>query len=306
MTSSTPLWAFAVIFLLLNIHGWDTYFWLSFVPLAIILVVGTKLQVIITDMGLEIHQRHAVVKGTPVVHPSDNLFWFSRPHWVLYLIHFTLFQNAFQLAFFVWTWYKYGLRSCMHDRLEYIITRLAMGVGVQFLCSYVTLPLYALVSQMGSNMKRAIFEELTANALKKWHQNARKNLKRDRKSGLRSGQSTPTHGSTSPIHLLHRYKSAGDVENTQLSPGFYSDYEMYSDLETDASPSSSRPISPKQSSTVWNHMAEQNRSEATVKHSNKKENKTAGAPSDNQSAEQHNTKPDADENATDADFSFAI
>lgn len=60
--------------------------------LQIILLVGTKLQVIITKMALQIMERGDVVKGMPVVQPADDLFWFNRPHLLLYLIHFVLFQ----------------------------------------------------------------------------------------------------------------------------------------------------------------------------------------------------------------------
>lgn len=70
----------------------------------IVLLVGTKLQVIITKMALRIQERGEVVKGVPVVEPGDDLFWFNRPRLILYLINFVLFQNAFQLAFFAWTW----------------------------------------------------------------------------------------------------------------------------------------------------------------------------------------------------------
>ncbi|KAL6199973.1 hypothetical protein ACLB2K_029755 [Fragaria x ananassa] len=101
---SPPIWCFAVIFLLFNTHGWYSYLWLPFIPLIIILLVGTKLQVIITKMGLRIQERGEVVKGTPVVQPGDDLFWFNRPRLILYLINFVLFQNAFQLAFFAWSW----------------------------------------------------------------------------------------------------------------------------------------------------------------------------------------------------------
>lgn len=58
----------------------------------IVLVVGTKLQVIITKMGIRIQERGEVVQGSPVVQPADNLFWFNRPGLLLYLIHFVLFQ----------------------------------------------------------------------------------------------------------------------------------------------------------------------------------------------------------------------
>lgn len=70
----------------------------------IILTVSVKLQVIITRMALRIMEHDDVVKGVPIVHPADNLFWFNRPKLLLNLIHFVLFQNAFQVAFFVWSW----------------------------------------------------------------------------------------------------------------------------------------------------------------------------------------------------------
>jgi mlo protein len=60
--------------------------------LKVILAVGTKLQGIITNMALEIKERHAVVQGIPLVQVSDRHFWFSWPRLVLYLIHFVLFQ----------------------------------------------------------------------------------------------------------------------------------------------------------------------------------------------------------------------
>ncbi|KAI5665316.1 hypothetical protein M9H77_24639 [Catharanthus roseus] len=124
---SPPIWFFAVLFLLFNTHGWRSYLWLPFIPLIIILLVGTKLQVIITKMGLRIQERGEVVKGTPVVQPDDDLFWFSHPQILLYLIHFVLFQNAFQLAFFIWSWYEFGFRSCFHEKKEDVIIRITMG-----------------------------------------------------------------------------------------------------------------------------------------------------------------------------------
>lgn len=57
-----------------------------------VLAVGTKLQVVITKMCLESRSETVVVHGTMLVKPSDSLFWFSRPRWLLHLIHFILFQ----------------------------------------------------------------------------------------------------------------------------------------------------------------------------------------------------------------------
>lgn len=64
----------------------------SIVTSQIILIVGAKLQVIITKMGRRTHDMADVIKGTPTVRPGDDLFWFGRPKLVLYLINFVLFQ----------------------------------------------------------------------------------------------------------------------------------------------------------------------------------------------------------------------
>lgn len=58
----------------------------------ILLVIGAKLQVIITKMGSRILERGDIVKGTITVQPGDDLFWFNRPGLVLFLIHLVLFQ----------------------------------------------------------------------------------------------------------------------------------------------------------------------------------------------------------------------
>ncbi|KAF3790300.1 MLO-like protein 6 [Nymphaea thermarum] len=155
----------------------------------IILLVGTKLQVVITRMGLEIQGDGDVIKGIPVVRPADHLFWFNRPRLILYIIHFVLFQ---------------------------------------ILCSYVTLPLYALVTQMGSNMKPTIFDERVADALRRWHNAARKHIKESRKlpppspGSATTPAATPGRGSTdpspvSPLYLLRHGRSVWD--SSRISSG---------------------------------------------------------------------------------------
>ncbi|PKA51238.1 MLO-like protein 1 [Apostasia shenzhenica] len=104
------LWLFVVIFLLLNVKGWHTYFWLSFLPLVLLLAVGTKLEHIITKLAHEVAEKPLTDQESPGVKPSDHHFWFRRPGIVLYLIHFILFQNAFELAFFIWIWVSFGLK----------------------------------------------------------------------------------------------------------------------------------------------------------------------------------------------------
>ncbi|KAE8723443.1 MLO-like protein 6 [Hibiscus syriacus] len=215
---SPIIWFTAVLFLLAYTSGWYSYFWLPFIPLVIILMVGTKLQVIITEMGLRIEDRGGVVKGAPLVQPGDDLFWFGRPRFLLFIIHLVLFT------------YEFSLRSCYHEKLEDIIIRISMGLIIQFLCSYVTLPLYALVTQMGTNMRSTIFNERVAAALKNWHQTAKKHTKQSNKQShsqsmtpYSSRPATPTHG-MSPVHLLHNYPR---------SVGSYPTSPRHSNIEND-------------------------------------------------------------------------
>ncbi|CAN6335685.1 unnamed protein product [Urochloa humidicola] len=188
---SPALWASAIIFLFLNVNGWHTMLWISIMPVVIILSVGTKLQGIICRMAIDITERHAVIQGIPLVQVSDSYFWFARPTFVLFLIHFTLFQNGFQIIYFLWILYEYGMDSCFNDSKRFVFARLCLGVVVQVLCSYVTLPLYALVSQMGSTMKQSIFDEQTSKALKNWRAGAKKKAPATSKHG---GQGSPTAG----------------------------------------------------------------------------------------------------------------
>jgi len=61
-----------------------------------LLLVGTKLQAVITLMCLDSHDKSHVVKGTLLVRPSDHLFWFGRPKLLLQLLHFISFQVILQ------------------------------------------------------------------------------------------------------------------------------------------------------------------------------------------------------------------
>lgn len=229
---SPTIWLCAVLFLLTNTNGWYAHFWLPFIPLIIILLVGAKLQVIITKMGTRILERGDIVRGTPVVQPGDELFWFNNPAFMLWLIHLVLFTNAFQLAFFVWSWYEYGYPSCYHENLEDIIIRISMGVLIQVLCSYVTLPLYALVTQMGTKMKPVIFGDQVASALRGWRQTAKKQAKQGGRSSnttpFSSRPTSPLHGSMSPSYLLRGY----DQSSTGYVDGLYRRSPRASDFST--------------------------------------------------------------------------
>lgn len=93
--------------------------------------------------------------------------------------------------------YEFGIKSCFHEHVEDIVIRISMGVLIQILCSYVTLPLYALVTQMGSSMKPTIFNERVATALRNWHHTAKKNIKQNN-NGSVSGTPLSSRPTTRP------------------------------------------------------------------------------------------------------------
>ncbi|KAE8721406.1 MLO-like protein 13 [Hibiscus syriacus] len=168
------LWAFVIIFLLLNVNGLYTYFWIAFIPFILLLTVGTKLEHVITSLAHDVAEKHVAIEGELVVRPSDELFWFDNPHLVLRLIHFILFQNAFEIAFFFWIWVQFGFESCLIDKLYYILPKLTIGMFVQVVCSYSTLPLYAIVAQMGSSFNKAIFDDHVQASLLGWAKKVKK------------------------------------------------------------------------------------------------------------------------------------
>ncbi|XP_043706194.1 MLO-like protein 1 isoform X2 [Telopea speciosissima] len=194
------LWIFVVIFLLVNVNGWHMYFWIAFIPFILLLAVGAKLEHVITQLAHEVAEKHAAIEGDLVVQPKDSHFWFSRPRIVLFLIHIILFQNSFELAFFFWIWVQYGFDSCIMGQVGYIIPRLVIGVIIQVLCSYSTLPLYAIVTQMGSSFNKAIFDDHIQEGLVGWAQKARKN----------KGSRPPANGSS------HVNSKDGSKEGLQL------------------------------------------------------------------------------------------
>ncbi|KAJ6990535.1 hypothetical protein NC653_018944 [Populus alba x Populus x berolinensis] len=228
---SPVLWASFVIFLLLNVYELQALFWASIIPVIIILAVGTKLQAILTMMALEITDRHAVVQGMPLVQGSDKYFWFGRPQLLIHLIHFALFQNAFQITYFLWIWYSFGLNSCFHDNFDLVIAKVALGVGALILCSYITLPLYALLTQMGSHMKKSVFDDQTSKALKKWHMLVKKRHAKGGKTPSQTlGSVSPSVSTVSSALALQRFKTTGHSTRSSYT---YDDQDE-SDLEAEA------------------------------------------------------------------------
>ncbi|KAL9814209.1 MLO-like protein 11 [Arabidopsis thaliana] len=177
---SGPLWGFVVAFMLFNIKGSNLYFWIAIIP--------------VTNAGLTEYPSGVKLR------PRDELFWFNKPELLLSLIHFILFQNSFELASFFWFWWQFGYSSCFLKNHYLVYFRLLLGFAGQFLCSYSTLPLYALVTQMGTNYKAALIPQRIRETIRGWG----KATRRKRRHGLYGDDST-VRTETSTIASLEEY-----------------------------------------------------------------------------------------------------
>ncbi|KHN28051.1 MLO-like protein 11 [Glycine soja] len=184
---SGPLWGFVIAFMLFNIKGSNLYFWIAIIPVSLVLLVGTKLQHVIATLALE---NAGITRFFPEakLRPRDELFWFNKPELLLSLIHFILFQNAFELASFFW-------------------------LAGQFLCSYSTLPLYALVTQMGTNYKAALIPQRIRETIHGWGKAAR----RKRRHGMFTDDST-IHTDTSTVLSIEEDDQLIDTPEVELQP----------------------------------------------------------------------------------------
>ncbi|KAK4255785.1 hypothetical protein QN277_008738 [Acacia crassicarpa] len=170
---SVPLWGFVVAFMLFDVNGSNLYFWIAIIPIFLVLVVGAKLQHVIATLALE-NEGITGFFSEAKLKPRDELFWFNKPELLLSLIHFILFQNAFELASFFWFWWQFGYRSCFIRNHLLLYLRLILGFAGQFVCSYSTLPLYALATQMGTNYKAALIPQKIRDTIHGWGKQARK------------------------------------------------------------------------------------------------------------------------------------
>ncbi|XP_022133885.1 MLO-like protein 11 isoform X2 [Momordica charantia] len=223
---SGPLWGFVVAFMLFNVKGSNLYFWIASIPITLVLFVGTKLQHVIATLALESAGITGSFSGSKLK-PRDDLFWFKKPELLLSLIHFILFQNAFELASFFWFWWQFGYNSCFIRNHLLVYARLILGFAGQFLCSYSTLPLYALVTQMGTNYKAALIPQRIRETMHGWGKAAR------RKRRLRLfTDDTTIHTETSTVMSLedddHRLiddtpETIADYMEIELQPTAASD-----------------------------------------------------------------------------------
>ncbi|PON53457.1 Mlo-related protein [Parasponia andersonii] len=162
-----PLWIYTICCIFLDFHGSNIYFWLSFLPAILILLIGTKLHRVVVELAVEImdncpHMEHRQFKL------RDELFWFKKPKLLLHLIQLISFQNAFEMATFIWSLWEIKEPSCFMYNRKFLVIRLSFGLISQFWCSFITFPLYVIITQMGSRFKKTVLSDNVRKSLHGW------------------------------------------------------------------------------------------------------------------------------------------
>lgn len=169
---SVPLWIYAIFCIFLDFHGSNIYFWISFLPSILILLMGTKLHHVVVKLAVEIMDSCPPTENSQFK-LRDELFWFGRPRLLLWLIQFISFQNAFEMTTFIWSLWEIRDTTCFMSNRSLLVTRLTFGVVSQFWCSFITFPLYVIVTQMGSKFKKSVISESVRASLHGWQRRAK-------------------------------------------------------------------------------------------------------------------------------------
>lgn len=189
---SVILWVYAICCIFLNFHGSNIYSWLSFVPAILIVIIGTKLHQVVVKLAVETIDRCPNMKPHQF-NLRDELFWFGKPRFLLRLIQVISFLNAFEMATFLWSQWEIKNPYCFMENVTVIVIRLSFGVISQIWCSFITFPLYVIITQMGSRLKKTVISENVRISLSNWQRRAKE------RQGSFDGLLNAT--STSPLPL---------------------------------------------------------------------------------------------------------
>ncbi|XP_057965038.1 MLO-like protein 4 isoform X1 [Malania oleifera] len=169
---SIPLWIYGISCIFLDFHGSNIYFWVSFIPAILILLIGTKLHRIVVKLAVEIMDTGPWMENRNF-NLRDELFWLGRPRLLLWLIQLISFLNAFEMATFIWSVWEVRGPSCFMDNSSFLVIRLTFGVVSQFWCSFITFPLYIIVTQMGSRFRKSVISKDVRKSLHGWQMRAK-------------------------------------------------------------------------------------------------------------------------------------
>ncbi|RVX16732.1 MLO-like protein 4 [Vitis vinifera] len=189
--------------------------------------------------------------GNHQVKLRDELFWFGRPKLLLWLIQLISFQNAFEMSTFIWSLWEIRGPSCFMENRNFAVIRLIFGVVSQFWCSFITFPLYVIITQMGSRFKKTIMSENVRKSLHGWQR---------RVKARHSGAPFPllTATSTSSLSSLCPLEDEMDRTDHGASSSKEGSYSILEDTSTPYQPvslaqSPSFEVSPSNKSPVPLH-----------------------------------------------------
>ncbi|PQQ10807.1 MLO-like protein 4 [Prunus yedoensis var. nudiflora] len=143
------------------------YMALRFGFITLILLIGTKLHRVVVKLAVEITEESPHMENQQFK-LKDELFWFKKPWLLLRLIQLISFQNALEMATFIWSLWEIKEPSCFMDNSTFLVIRLTFGVVTQFWCSFITFPLYVIITQMGERFKKSVVSENVRNSLSVW------------------------------------------------------------------------------------------------------------------------------------------
>ncbi|TQD73192.1 hypothetical protein C1H46_041280 [Malus baccata] len=173
----------------------SSYMALRFGFITLILLIGTKLHRIVVKLAVEIMEESPYMENHQFK-LRDELFWFKKPWLLLRVIQLISFQNALEMATFIWSLWEIKEPLCFMDNRTFLVIRLTFGVVTQFWCSFITFPLYVIITQMGSRFKKSVVSENVRNSLHGWK----------RRVKARQGTS-----STATTHLVRTSTSSDSI-----------------------------------------------------------------------------------------------
>ncbi|KAB5556770.1 hypothetical protein DKX38_007679 [Salix brachista] len=133
----------------------------------LILLIGTKLHRVVVKLAVEIMNSFPWMRNHQL-NLRDDLFWLGKPRLLLWLIQFISFQNAFEMSTFLWSLWEIKESSCFMENEKHVFIRLTLGVVTQFWFSFITFPVYVIITQMGAKFKKTVVSENVRKSLHGW------------------------------------------------------------------------------------------------------------------------------------------
>ncbi|PQM39250.1 MLO-like protein 4 isoform X1 [Prunus yedoensis var. nudiflora] len=182
------------------------YMALRFGFITLILLIGTKLHRVVVKLAVEIAEESPHMENQQFK-LKDELFWFKKPWLLLRLIQLISFQNALEMATFIWSLWEIKEPSCFMDNNTFLVIRLTFGVVTQFWCSFITFPLYVLITQMGARFKKSVVSENVRNSLSVWKRRVKAKQSTSSSTAALLRTSTSSDSVVDEMHKIDSFSS---------------------------------------------------------------------------------------------------